>query len=425
MAVYEKYKDSGDSHIGMIPEHWVDVPISALFYEKSDKGHPEFKVLSVYREYGVIEKDSRDDNHNVTSEKTETYKAVNSGDFVINKMKAWQGSMGLSAYKGIVSPAYITCVFRNDSNNRWYIHYLLRSNSYIAHYNRLSYGIRVGQWDMHFEDFKRLRVFLPTRSEQDRIVSYIESKSAEIDTAIAQQQKMIDLLNERKRIIIQNAVTRGLNPDIKLKDSGIDYIGDIPTNWAVKKLKYVATYNDEALDENADKHLQIEYVEIGDVFWGRGITNSTTYAFKDAPSRARRIAHKNDIIISTVRTYLKAAALIERDGLVVSTGFAVIRPSKQIHPGYLSYAILSENFVDEVQKISIGVSYPACNAIDIMNLKIALPDYDEQKQIAEWLNERVQWIENQIKSIEKRIEFLQERKRIIINEAVTGKIKVS
>lgn len=161
IAKYSKYKDSKVKWLEKIPKHWEVFSLGSLMELKSDKNHPDFEVLSVYRDYGVIKKSSRDDNHNATSLDTSNYKAVNPGDLVVNKMKAWQGSMGISAYKGIVSPAYITCKINSKNIDSNFLHQLLRSNIYIGEYNRISYGVRVGQWDMHYEDFKKVPVLLP------------------------------------------------------------------------------------------------------------------------------------------------------------------------------------------------------------------------------------------------------------------------
>ena len=154
-------KDSGIPWIGEIPVDW---DISLLKYAiqwKSVKGCPDEPVLSLYRDYGVIPKDSRDDNHNVTSLDTSGYKVVNIGDLVINKMKAWQGSMAISDHRGIVSPAYHVCTITNKKVNRKYLHHLLRNPAYLPEYARLSTGLRIGQWDLGFDDFKKIPFLIP------------------------------------------------------------------------------------------------------------------------------------------------------------------------------------------------------------------------------------------------------------------------
>lgn len=425
MARYEKYKDGGIQWLGDVPAHWKDVPISALFSEFSDKGHPDYKVLSVYREYGVIEKDSRDDNHNVTSEKTEGYKAVSVGDFVINKMKAWQGSMGVSEYKGIVSPAYITCRFRNDNENRKFIHHLLRSQTYINHYNRLSDGVRVGQWDMHFEDFKRLRVFLPPREEQDLIVQYIELSLAEIDKAIAQQQRMIVLLNERKQIIIQNAVTKGLDPNVPMKDSGVDYIGNIPANWEIRTIKQIGRLKGGdgfPVELQGRFHEHIKFIKVNSL--GSNISLENDYdsvSYSDIKIHNYSVFNKGDVVFAKVG----AALLLQRfcilpfESCIDNNMMAFYKST--VNNKWFCY--VASRLIDFKKMVNMG-PVPSINQSQVGAIRLPLPPLFEQNIIAEHLDNEVSRIDSLIKRRNDIIRQLQERKRIIINDVVTGKIKV-
>ncbi len=202
------------------------------------------------------------------------------------------------------------------------------------------------------------------------------------------------------------------------KDSGVSGIEQIPKHWILEKIKFVATCNDEVLsDSTADDEI-INYVEIGDVDYVNGITNTTEYEFKEAPSRARRITRPNDIIISTVRTYLKAIAKIAEPDLIVSTGFAVIRPRK-IDKIFMSYALLAPTFIEEVMSRSFGVSYPAIKASSLMNIKICIPPLSEQQAIASYLDAKTKPIDDIIAKREKQIELLEEMKSAIISRAVT------
>ncbi|WP_289103012.1 restriction endonuclease subunit S [uncultured Fusobacterium sp.] len=200
-------KDSGIKWIGEIPKHWKIFPIKYILKWKSEKNYPNEMVLSLYRDYGVIPKDSRDDNHNVTSEDTASYKFVEVGDFVINKMKAWQGSMAVSDYQGIVSPAYHVCSFKTNELNKKYFHYLLRNQLYLPEFRRLSTGLRIGQWDLGFEDFKQLPYLFPLLEEQNQIVEYIDKKISEIDTLITKKEALIAELEEYKKSLIYECVT--------------------------------------------------------------------------------------------------------------------------------------------------------------------------------------------------------------------------
>lgn len=202
------------------------------------------------------------------------------------------------------------------------------------------------------------------------------------------------------------------------KDSGVQWLGKVPSHWEDCKIKFVASCNDDVLSEKTNTTEIIDYVEIGDVVYGQGITNSTQYEFTDAPSRARRITRKGDIIVSTVRTYLKAIAPIDDTEPIVSTGFAVIRPRK-IDSLFASFAFISNLFVEKIVSLSVGVSYPAINASQIVNIKIPCPPLPEQQSIASFLDAKTKPIDDIIAKREKQIELFEEMKVAIISHAVT------
>lgn len=199
-------KDSGIEWIGMIPAHW-DVDKIKYHLKRNEPRNPgNVPVLSVYREYGVVPKNSRDDNHNVTSEDTSKYKYIRPGDLVINKMKAWQGSLAVSEYEGIVSPAYFVYNFTDELFNKKYFHFLIRS-CYKDEFRRISGGIREGQWDLPAEGFANEFVLLPPIDEQNKIVEFIASKYTEIEEAIDFKKAQLETLAEYKKSLIYEYVT--------------------------------------------------------------------------------------------------------------------------------------------------------------------------------------------------------------------------
>lgn len=199
-------KDSGMAWIGMVPEHWKIEKIKYHLVRKETKNHADKQVLSVYREYGVIPKDSRDDNHNVTSEDTSKYKYVKPGNLVINKMKAWQGSMGVSDFEGIVSPAYFIYHFIDDLFEVKYIHYLFR-NCYKDEFRRISGGIREGQWDLSPSAFGNTMLLIPPINEQKQIVEKIESSTKKIEKIIEKKREQLEILSAFKQSLIYEYVT--------------------------------------------------------------------------------------------------------------------------------------------------------------------------------------------------------------------------
>lgn len=205
------------------------------------------------------------------------------------------------------------------------------------------------------------------------------------------------------------------------KDSGIEWLGEIPSHWDSKPLKYLCTYNDEVLPETTAKDAEIQYIDIGSVSAVDGISKIETMTFKDAPSRARRIVRDGDVIVSTVRTYLEAIAPIDNppENLIVSTGFAVIRPNQYLYKSFASYCLRAKGFIKEVVARSVGVSYPAINSSELVNITIPSIEYAEQVKIANFLDHETAKIDSLIAKQEKLIELLKEKRQAVISHAVT------
>jgi restriction endonuclease S subunit len=211
-----------------------------------------------------------------------------------------------------------------------------------------------------------------------------------------------------------------MKPYPAYKPSGVPWLGEVPSHWEYKAAKFVVTCNDDVLTEDVDPATEIAYVEISDVEEGQGIKATTGMTFKDAPSRARRQVKHGDIIVSTVRTYLKAIAPIENppENLVVSTGFAVLRPHN-IAQGFAKYAFAESGFINTVIARSNGVSYPAINATDLVRIPIPVPPVAEQQAITVYLNRETARIDMLIAEKGRLIDTLREYRQATISEVVT------
>lgn len=427
---YESYKDSGVEWLGEIPAHWNCDSLRSATLLKSDKNRPDLQVLSVYREYGVIIKDSRDDNHNTTSLDTSTYKVVQPGDLVINKMKAWQGSMGVSEYEGVVSPAYITCKTNHDDFHPKYLHYLLRSKDYVGVYNSISYGVRIGQWDLRYEDFKKVVIPIPLIEEQKRIASFLDQKTAEIDEAIAKKQKLIELLQEQKSILINQAVTKGLNPDAPMKESGVEWIGEIPAHWEVKRLKHITSKIYDCKNRTpspSDKH---EYfvIRTSNVKSGKLITQDAEWTTeKDFIEWTRKGKPLPGELVFTREAPAGEVAMVP-EGYEMCLGQRMmgIKHDEDVAlPEYLLYFLQSNAMKEYVELMSAGSTVPHLRVGQVHNIPVSFPqDTSEQSAICKSCSEHSLKIDEVQLSIEKEILTLQELRQSLISSAVTGKIKV-
>lgn len=413
MQRYDTYKDSGVKWLGEIPSHWEVKHLRNFLTLFSEKGYGNSQLLSVTREKGVIlrDKENKEENHNFVPDDLSGYKHLEAGDFVINKMKSWQGSYGVSDYEGIVSPAYFTCKLHGV--NPQFFSRAIRSKAYVGFFMQYSKGIRVDQWDLDPSSMKDIPFILPPFDEQTAIASYLDTATAKIDAAIAQQQKMIDLLNERKQIIINRAVTKGLNPNAKMKDSGVEWIGEVPEGWEVRRLKYLL--RQITAPSSSLNKIGLENIESGT---GKFVKTNSEYEGNGIQFE------KGDILYGKLRPYLKKVFLAEESGNAVGD-FFVFRPNDKVEGKYMQLVLLSQTLTDEINSSTYGAKMPRVS-IDFMGgLNIPSPSLDEQKEIVETIHKNCKPIDDAISVANNQISLLQERKQIIINEVVTGKVKVT
>jgi type I restriction enzyme S subunit len=220
------------------PDGWTARPFWSLFQRVKRTGFSDEELLSVYRDYGVIPKSSRDDNHNKESEDLSNYQLVDKGWLVTNKMKAWQGSIAISRYRGIVSPAYYAYKPLSQEHDQ-FLHYLLRSDNYIALYGRISKGVRVNQWDLEHEALRNIPVLLPPYETQKEIADFLDQETARIEKLIEKKQLLLSLAHARIVSRIESVLTKGLDNYSELKPSGILWLGDIPSKWDLMPLRHL------------------------------------------------------------------------------------------------------------------------------------------------------------------------------------------
>ncbi len=424
--------NSGIPWIGEMPKGWEVCFIKQIMRNKSIKGYPNEMVLSLYRDYGVVPKDSRSDNHNVTSEDTSSYKFVEVGDFVINKMKAWQGSIAVSDYQGIISPAYYICRFTSKEVNKRYIHYLLRNDSYKAEYMRLSSGLRVGQWDLNVEDFLRIKMVYPPLAEQQRIAEFLDRKCAEVDEMIALQEQIIEELKAYKQSVITETVTKGLNPAAPMRDSEILFVDKIPSHWKETKtlrlLEMPITDGPHETPEGLDNgipFISADAVSDGyinfDNKWGY-----ISQAYYEECCK-KYIPQKYDIYMIKSGASTGRTAIVETDEVfTIWSPLAVFRANINIIlPYFLLYVLRSDYYQKQVEsKWTYGTQQNIGMRV-LEKLIISYPPITEQQAIADYLDKKCGEIDELIAIKQSKIDSLKEYKKSIIYEYVTGKKEVN
>ncbi len=424
MKKYQEHKETGLDWLAEIPKHWDWLYLSQASSEQQIKNsnNQENNVLSL--SYGnIINK--KDINFGLVPKEYDTYQIVHNGNIILrltdlqNDKKSLR--TGLVTQTGIITSAY-TCL--KPKANSAYLHYLLHSFDTQKVFYGLGGGVRQS---ISYADIRNIRVSVPPKEEQDQIVKFLDYKISKINKFIKNKKKLIELLNEQKQAVINHAVTKGLNPHVEMKDSGIDWLGEVPKHWEVKPIKHFVSSNDEALTETTSAEFEFNYIDISSVGFGFLKLKPVTLQFQKAPSRARRIVKKGDTIISTVRTYLKSICFINDalDNHIVSTGFSVLRPKANVFPELLSYILASEYFINAIQRNSIGVSYPAISDIKLNSLKVVLPNnLEEQKEIYLYIQSNLIPYENMISKTQKEIDLIQEYKTSLISSVVTGQVDV-
>src|SRR5690554_6755367 len=302
---YPEYKDSGVEWLGDIPEHWEVTRHKYVAVFKKGK-NPEF-LLDDFED-GAVRYLSMD---YLRGGSTSLYALPERSSYLASKGQVliiWDGSNAgefVEGEDGIVSSTMAAAEYLANINKSfyWYLCQCLEPEM-------RRHAVGMGIPHVNGTELKNSVIVLPTKGEQEKIANFLDHETAKIDTLIDKQQQLIQLLKEKRQAVISHAVTKGLNPNAPMRDSGVEWLGEVPEHWEVKQLKFLSTYNDETLSDSVNKNYELEYVDIGSVSATDGIIKTETMLFKDAPSRARRVVRDGDVIISTVRTYLEAISPI-------------------------------------------------------------------------------------------------------------------
>jgi type I restriction enzyme S subunit len=425
-----KYLISEYDWLGEIPKDWIVAPLNSVTNPISIKDHPTEDLLSLYRDYGVILKNSRDDNHNRAGSDLSKYKLVNQGDLVINKMKAWQGSVGISKYRGIISPAYIICKVRDDIDSK-FLNYLLRCNYYKHQYGRLSYGVRTDQWDIRYDDFKKLPVLLPEPEEQTQIAVFLDYKLSKIDRFIRKKKQLIKLLNEQKAAIINQAVTKGLDQNVKEHKIENVWIDKLPENFSLEGfnknvfLKHGFQFREEHFSKKGIKVVKITQLSTD----GKLRLENASFVPENYQELFQNIIiQEGDILMAltggTIGKIIRAD--IKDEILLQNYRVGNFYPlNEKLSKEFLYWQLKSEFIQSQMKFFVRETGQPNIGKGDFRKIQLIIPPEDEQNRIVKFIVSEAEVIEKIIYTIEKEIILTQEYKTALIAEAVTGKIDVS
>ena len=418
---YSAYKDSGVEWLGELPKNWDEVPLCTLTKLKSVINCSELELLSVYLDLGVIKfSEVEAKRTNVTSQDLSKYQRVDIGDFVLNNQQAWRGSVGVSNHQGIVSPAYLVLELSKKLHTG-YANYMFRSGYMVGQYLINSKGVGTIQRNLYWPSLRRAKVILPPLPEQTAIAAFLDDKTAKIDRAIAQKEKMISLLKERKQIIIQNAVTKGLDPNAKMKHSGVEWIGEIPEGWEV--LPGLRFFKENKRSNKGMKESTVLSLSYGNIIIK---PEEKLVGLVPESFETYQIVYPGDIIIRCTdlqndQTSLRTG-LAQNKGIITSAyiNLGIIGDN---HPEYLHAYLHFVDITKVLYKFGSGLRQNLSFA-DFKRMPILKVPYNEQVQIVEFIQKASLKIERAIEMQHKEIEKLKELKSTLIDSAVTGKLRV-
>ena len=398
---YDRYKDSGIAWIGEIPEHWEVRKGKNIFKLRNSKGNSNAILLAATQKYGMIPQSQIEGVVQVKQNTNlNTFKTVHKHDYVIS-LRSFQGGFEISEYEGVCSPAYQVFYSTIPCCN-YFFKYLFKSYGFISQINAFTLGIREGK-NIQYEDFSLMKLPFPVLHEQQAIADYLDRRCSVIDDLIALQEEMITKLQSYKQSVITEAVTRGLDKNVPLKDSGIDWIGKVPEHWEITLFKRKITIN------NGKDYKNFSDAEIYPVIGSGGC-----FAY------CSNYMYDGEALLLGRKGTIDKPLYVKGKFWAVDTMFYAI-PHKDLHCKFSYYLALTFPF----NLYSTSTSLPSLTQTDLGNIPVAFPSISEQQAIADYLDQRCSEIDELIALKQQKIEKLKEYKKSLIFECVTGKRKVS
>lgn len=426
---YPSYKPSGVEWLGDVPEHWQIVRTKDIFNHRKEEALEDDEIVTAFRDGQVTLRKNRRTDGFTNSIKEHGYQHINSGDLVIHEMDAFAGAIGVSDSSGKSTPVYSVCYAKNENINHHFYSHFFRTMAKTGFINSLAKGIRVRSTEFRWNESRNVYLVEPPKSDQQKIVAFLDTETTRIDNLITKQEKLIELLEEQRKSIISHAVTKGLNPDAPMKDSGVEWLGKVPNDWNLSRLDAVSKIvrGNSAFSKmdllESGKYVALQY---GKTYKVNEINESFGSYVNQEFFKKSQITEFGDIIlISTSETLedLGHSCFYARHdvGLIGGEQF-LLKPKNQNFGKYIYYA--TKAFSSYLQRYATGLKVFRFNLDDLK--KIYIPDISlvEQQKIAEFLDKETARIDISVLKQKSLIEKLKEYRASIISHAVTGKIDV-
>lgn len=417
MRRYKAYKDSGVEWIGEIPSHWKMVINGMLFHEEIRKPEIQDMPLSLSQKSGVVFADELDVKTLRTSS-YENWKRVIENDLVLNRFKAHLGVLFASSLKGMVSFHYGVFAPRIKLLPKYY-EYLFHTEKYKYKYAASSKGMTVGLQNLSNQDFYAVKSIFPPYEEQQAIVDYLKDKTLKIEQYVSARERERELLDSLKQSEIANVVTRGLNPNVKMKDSGIPWIGEIPEHWTTRKIKFL-------FKERSEKGYPNEPVLCATQKYG--VIPQSMYENRvvvvNKGLEGLKLVKEGDFVIS-LRSFQGGIEYAHYQG-IISAAYTVLSPSDEVNTNYIKYLFKSHPFIELLKTCVTGIREGQNINFDLLRKSsIMLPPLSEQQAIVSYIDEKLQKIDQYMADLQREIDYLKEFKQRLISDAVTGQLCIT
>ena len=415
-------KDSGIEWIGEIPKDWEITKIGMLYNLRITKvSDTDYAPLSVTK-MGVLPQLETVAKTNAHDDR----KLVKKGDFVINSRSDRRGSCGISDYYGSVSLINIVLEPKNNMSSGYYS-CLFKTVQFADEFYKNGHGIVDDLWTTGWQDMKRIILPVPHYSEQQQIADYLDTKCSEIDATAEDIQKEIDLLDDYKKSVITEVVTKGLNPDAEMKDSGIEWIGEIPKGWKIIRLKYITNSIGDGL------HGTPNYDDLGTIFFINGnnlgnrkisITEKTNRLTEEEYKKCGVVKLDKCTLLMSLNGTYGTLSMYDNEPIMLSKSVGYINVCNKETKEYLYYFLQSSLAQNQMTISLAGTTIANLSLATVRNLKICLPSICEQQQIADYLDIKCSEIDALIADKKRQLDILADYKKSLIYEYVTGKKEV-
>ncbi len=422
---YPETKPSGLPWLGAIPAHWEVRRNGRLFAPRRETGYPELPVLEVSLRSGVRVRDF--DNGARKQEMTDRskYQRAVRGDIAYNMMRMWQGAVGIAPVDGLVSPAYVVARPFADIDAGYYA-YLFRTAAYMREIDVFSRGIVPDRNRLYWESFKQMPSAYPPLDEQWLIMRFLDWHGARTAKLIRAKKRLVALLNERTQAIVRHAVTRGLDPNVRLKPSGTPWLGDVPEGWEVTRLKQIANIRYGLGQPPKESHDGLPFIRATNIDHGRILTKNMLFVDADAVPKSRKaFLETGDIIVVRSGAYTADSAIIPKQYAGAVAGYDIVVSVTRAMPEFVAAALLAPHVqIDQLIPASMRAAQPHLNAEELGAAVISIPSYDLQNDIVASINIETERSSDTLNCIERQITLIQEFRTRLIADVVAGKLDV-